>query len=147
MNIKSLKLRITNKRLKSELKKCKHRILYEDAHIKLVSSLEDDIENEQNENEHLKKLNEEYFFKYYTLSQEDAGLEKDLSICKRKLIEAEGIVADYKVLNKNYKENVHRLSIDIAALTKKNEGLKSNGIASKLKNILKRGKQNGRQHI
>ncbi|APC41083.1 hypothetical protein [Clostridium estertheticum] len=142
MNIKSVKLRIANKRLKSELKKCKHKILYENAHVKLVNSLEDAYENEQNENQFLKKTNKEYIYKYYILLQKDEVLEKDLSLCKRKLLAAETMTIDYRSLLKDYKDNIQRLSKDIAILTTKNEYLESSGtgIANRIKNILKRGK-------
>ncbi|MBZ9615325.1 hypothetical protein [Clostridium estertheticum] len=142
MNIKLKKLRITNKRLKSELKKCKHSVLYEDTHSKLVNSLEDAYENKQNENHFLKKSNKEYIYKYYILLQKDEVLEKDLSICKRKLLAAETMTIDYRSLLKDYKDNIQRLSKDIAILTKKNEYLESpgTGIANRIKNILKRGK-------
>ncbi|MCB2309008.1 hypothetical protein LGL08_20100 [Clostridium estertheticum] len=146
MNIKSVKLRITNKRLRLELKKCKHRISFVDTKAKLISSVEDAFENEQNENRYLKKQNTEYLHKYFTLSQEDVGLEMDLSICKRKLITAENMTMDYRSLIKDYKENIQRLSKAVAILTKENERFKSSGtgIANKIKNILKRGTQNGR---
>ena len=149
MNIKSVKLRIANKRLKTELKECKRAIsskdninlslaARKDVCSNLISNLEDIIENQRNEAKHLEKENTEYLRKYYTLSQEDFGLERDLEGCKRKLHIEEIKVMDSKELIKKYEENVHRLSIQVAKLTRKNEDFKGKGMANKVKNIFKK---------
>ena len=149
MNIKSVKLRIANKRLKTELKECKRVISLKDiinlslAERKdvcsnLICSLEDIIENQRNEAKHLEKENTEYLHKYYTLAQEDLGLERDLEVCKRKL-DVAGIEAiKAKDLIKKHEENVHRLSIQVAKLTKEKESFNGKGITNKVKNMFKK---------
>ena len=149
MNIKLVRLRITNKRLKTELKEYKRVIsskdninlslaARKDVCSNLISHLEDIIENQRNEAKHLEKENTEYLRKYYTLAQEDLGLERDLEVCKRKL-DVAGIEAiEAKDLTKKYEENVHRLSMQVAKLTKKNEDFKGKGMANKVKNIFKK---------
>lgn len=149
MNIKSVKLRITNKRLKSELKKCRCVIsIKENANLSLsikkdicsnlISNLEDVIENQQNEAKHLEKENTEYLHKYHTLSQENLWLERNLEVCKKKLDVAEIKVMEAKELTKKYEENINRLSISVAKLTKEKEDFKGKGIANKVKNIFKK---------
>lgn len=138
MNIKLVKLRITNKRLKSDLKECKHNLLYENAHSKLVGSLENAYENKQNENEHRRKLNNEFSQMYVDLCQETSVIEKDLAVYKKRLVESESIAADYNSLIKDYKENIRRLSFEVVLLTKKIETYKDVSFANKIKNIFRK---------
>ena len=149
MNIKLVKLRITNKRLKAKLKEYKRVIsskdninlslsARKDVCSNLISSLEDIIENQRNEANHLEKENTEYLRKYYTLAQEDLGLERDLEVCKRKLDVAGVEAIEAKDLTKKYEENVNRLSIQVAKLTKEKESFKGKGMANKVKNIFKK---------
>jgi len=143
MNIKLVKLRIINKKLKSKLKEYKQSVFLKEkdkldlkSRIALINHLEDNIENEKNKNRYLKESNKEYIFESFTLSQENSRLERDLTACKSELAGIKTIAKDYKLMCEGYKANSQRLSVDVIELTKENEHYKSNRIASKLKTIL-----------
>lgn len=149
MNIKLLKLRITKKRLKAELKECKRVIFLKDninlslaarkdVCSNLIRQLEDTVENQKNEANHLEKENRVWQNKYNIQLQEDSGLEKKLLSYRRKFDVVEGELIEAKELTRKYEENVDRLSYKVSELTKENEYLKDKGIANKVKNIFKR---------
>lgn len=149
MNIKLVRLRITRKRLKAELKECKRVISLKnninlslearkDVCSNLISRLEDTIENQKNEVKHLEKENIVWQDKYNIQLQEDLGLERELLHFKNKFDVVEVSLIEAEELTRNYEENVNRLSYKVAELTKENEHLKGKGIANKVKNIFKK---------
>lgn len=146
MNIKSLKLRIANKKLKIKLKEYKNLIsskdninlslaARKDVGSNLIRHLEDVIENQNNEAKHLNKENTEYMHKYYALLQKNYGIERDLTAYKNKLDTAAVEVINSKQLIKKYEENINILSIKVVSLTNESK-FKRSGFANKLKNIL-----------
>jgi len=146
MNIKSVKLRITNKRLKLELKEYKSLILLKDndnlslearknACSTFITHLESTIDNERKERTHSDKANKVYQYKYFALLQEDMALERALECFKRELVTVKRKVIEAKELSKKYEENIHRLSTQVAALTKENEYFKDKRITNKIKSI------------
>ena len=120
MNNKLLRLRISNKKLKNELKKCKM------------------DKDQRNEIKYLENENKEYASRLYDLDQENSELERDLEFWIMKARDSDELLSNHKDLSKKYEENVSRLSIKVAKLTKENENFKSKGIANKLKNIFKK---------